>query len=121
MHSIHNKYAPPSLHNLWPKNSDRDLAIELRNASNYIIPKHNYAFFTRFPAYTLPKLWNDYNGTSKLHDNPFTFKICLKKELQNSDSYTTNPNQPPLIPIPPLLPPILLTPLPPPPPPPEFS
>ncbi len=81
MHSIHNKYSPPSMFNLWPKNSDRNTAFELRNANNYATPQVKYSFFTRFPAYTMPLLWNNYKGTAKLHDNPTTFKICLKNEL----------------------------------------
>ena len=85
------------MYNLWPKNSDRNTAVELRNANNYATPQVKHSFFTRFPAYTMPLLWNNYKGTAKLHDNPTTFKICLKNELLGTLS--------PPLPIPPLPPP----------------
>jgi len=83
MHSTHHSYAPKSLLNLWPKNSLRNLAMNLRNSDDYSLPKVNHSLFKKFPAYSLPLLWNTYKGSSILHGNRFTFLTSLKYELQN--------------------------------------
>ena len=57
------------------------------------------AFFTRFPLYTLPKIWNN-AGLITLYKNPTTFKIVLNEELQSGDE--TNRTH---LPLPPPLPP----------------
>jgi len=101
MHSIHYEYAPPALHKLWPKNNTRSIEYELRNANCYALPRVKYAMFQKFPAYNLTKLWNDYQGTSKLHDNKLTFTLELKKELLSGLNFNLMP-PPPLSPAFPL-------------------
>jgi len=86
MHSAHFKYAPAPFHNLWPTNLSRNLTQSLRNTDEYWVPRANYTFFTRFPAYNLAKLWNE-TGVVKLHQNPTTFKIALKHELHEFDPH----------------------------------
>ena len=97
MRSIHNNYAPGTLHNLWPKNTDRNIKIQLRNLNDYTLPKVNYSFFTRFPPYSFPLIWNTYEGTSKLQTSRFTFITYLKNEFLND-------HIPPTVPHPPTLP-----------------
>ena len=84
MHSTHFSYAPISTRNLWPRNEARNIGIQLRNSNNYSLPKCNYSFFSKFPAYTLPLLWNTYPGTSILQPNKTTFLTSLKNELLNT-------------------------------------
>ena len=83
-HSIHNNYAPSSFANNWIKNSDRNVPHHLRNSDDYYVPPAKLAFFTRFPLYTLPKIWNN-AGLITLYKNPTTFKIVLNEELQSGD------------------------------------
>ena len=94
-HSIHHQYAPPALHNLWPKNAARNLEHELRNANCYYMPKINYSITNRFPFYNLPKIWNNYQGSSKLHSNRTTFSISLLNELKNDPPPPSSPPLPP--------------------------
>ena len=54
MHSTHNDYAPNSLLKLWPRNTNRNLTMNLRNSLDYSLPKVNYSFFKKFPAYSFP-------------------------------------------------------------------
>ena len=101
-HSIYNNYAPSSFANNWIKNSDRNVPHHLRNSDDYYVPPAKLAFFTRFPLYTLPKIWNN-AGLITLYKNPTTFKIVLNEELQSGDE--TNRTHLPLPPPPPPQPP----------------
>ncbi len=85
MHTIHYETAPSSLLNLWPKNQIRNRNYELRNTDDYEIPRSNYAFFTRSPAYSFTKLWNN-STTVTPHRNHKTFKIAVKNMYLNSNS-----------------------------------
>ena len=67
-HSIHNKYAPTIFSSTWQLNSERNAAYDLRNATSYIVPPANFAFFERSPLHTLPKVWNN-AGIVTLQDN----------------------------------------------------
>ena len=80
MHSIHYGYAPAILRGLWHRNADRHIEHNLRNAQEYIIPRANYAFYTKTPAYALAKAWNT-APTARYHHNPTTFRISIKNEL----------------------------------------
>ena len=82
MHSIHYHTAPSSLINLWPRNIDRNLMYQLINNENYKIPRANYTFFTKSPAYSLPSIWNS-SPTLTPHTNPITFKIASKNHFLN--------------------------------------
>ena len=97
MHTIHYQTAPSSLINIWPKNNDRNPTYELRNINDYKIPRVNYSFYTRSPAYSFPTLWNAAN-TLTPHTNPITFKIASKNYFLDP---TPNPNPPPPPPPPP--------------------
>jgi hypothetical protein len=83
MHSIHYKYAPKILHNLWTLNSDRPTQHNLRNADEYEINRIRYNYLTNTPYHSLPKLWNTamHNLPAIFHSNPTTFKISLKESL----------------------------------------
>ncbi len=102
MHSIHYKTAPPSLHNLWPLNIENNPAYNLRNNNDYKIPKINYSFYSRSPAYSFTQLWNSSN-TLTPHRNSTTFKIAVKNKLLYPDH--TPPPPPPSPPPPPPNPP----------------
>lgn len=80
MHEIHHKYSPPSLHNLFQLNADRNVHYELRNQEDYFIPKLNYQCLKSHPFISLPKIWNSATPT-KLIANPYTFKRALKDEF----------------------------------------
>ena len=82
MHSIHYQTAPSALINLWPKNNERNPTYELRNNNDYLIPRINYSFFSRSPAYSFPSLWNTATSLTP-HRNPITFKIASKYHFQN--------------------------------------
>jgi len=74
MHSIHYSYAPPSLLHSWPKNTVRNIDHDLRNQNDYIVPRANLTFFTKFPLYTFPLAWNS-AGIFSFYNNTTTFKI----------------------------------------------
>ena len=82
MHSIEFNYAPLSYQNIWPKNNDRNLAYNLRNPDNYVVPAPNLEFFKRMPLFTLPTLWNNLPDF-KFHDNKFIFQRLLRELLFN--------------------------------------
>ncbi len=106
MHNIHYETAPASLLNLWPKNVDRNQNYNLRNNNDYQIPRANYNFYTRSPAYSFTTLWNESNLVTP-HRNPITFKIAVKHMLLNDDPIPIlTPPPPPPHPPPPPLPPI---------------
>ena len=89
MHAIYHGYALPVFEGLWPKNTDRDVQHELRNADEFVIPKVNLAFIKNFPPYSFPTTWNNF-GPNKYQPNPFTFKIALIQDLLAEQ----NPPQP---------------------------
>ena len=82
MYSIEFNYAPSSYQNIWPKNNDRNLAYNLRNPDNYVVPAPNLEFFKRMPLFTLPTLWNNLPDF-KFHDNKFIFQRLLRESLFN--------------------------------------
>ena len=54
MHSIHYDYAPSSFRNIFPKNCNREIIYELRNA----VPAARIELFKKFPLFTFPTAWN---------------------------------------------------------------
>ena len=80
MHAIYNNYAPPSFLNVWPKNVNRDLPHELRNESNFVLPRPRFEGFKKYPLYSFAKSWNE-SGDLRLYSNPTTFKITLRNQL----------------------------------------
>lgn len=83
IHEVQNGFAPSAFENIWPSNNSRNIEINLRNRSDLALPLPKTEMFKRFPAYTLPKLWNAQNFASKYHRNRLTFKTELKQELLN--------------------------------------
>jgi hypothetical protein len=82
MHSIVYDYCPTSFSNIWNTNEDRNPNLNLRNASQYIVPNPRIDLFKKSPLYSLPKLWNELDET-KLQTNRTTFKIVLCDKLLN--------------------------------------
>ena len=84
MHSIHHKYSPESLHNIFPSNNNRNLGYELRNNEDYSIPRIRFEYLRNFPLYSFPSTWNsapDY----KILAHPLSFKIALRNEILRSE------------------------------------
>ena len=84
MHAIEYKYAPTSYDNVWPKNSDREPAANLRNANDYYLPIPHTETFKKSTYYALPKAWNELCNEIKLQQIKITFKWALKAHLLES-------------------------------------
>ncbi len=94
MHNIHYETAPASLLNIWPKNIDRTQNYNLRNNNDYQVPRANFNFYTKSPAYSFTTLWNKSNLVTP-HRNPITFKIAAKNMLLNNDPIPIPVHPPP--------------------------
>jgi hypothetical protein len=81
MHAIEYNYAPSSFRNTWQKNSEREPAINLRNANDYFIPMPRTETFKKSTYYALPLAWNDLAIEIKYQENKITFKWALKAHL----------------------------------------
>jgi hypothetical protein len=81
MHAIEYNYAPSSFRNTWQKNSEREPAINLRNANDYFIPMPRTETFKKSTYYALPSAWNDLAIEIKYQENKITFKWALKAHL----------------------------------------
>jgi sarcosine oxidase/L-pipecolate oxidase len=84
MHAIEYKYAPASFDNVWIKNSDREPAVNLRNANDYYLPLPRTEAFKKSIAYALPSTWNELQPEIKYQENAITFKWALKAHLLES-------------------------------------
>jgi hypothetical protein len=80
MHSVEYGYCLTSFSNTWPKNANRVLSQQLRNANEFTIPPVHREVFKRFPLYSFPSTWNSL-GPLKFQSNRTTFKISLTDEL----------------------------------------
>ena len=81
MHSIDNKYAPPSFEFTWLKNNERDPLYNLRNANDYTLIHPRTETFKKSTLYSFPAAWNDLDPFVKYQTNKFTFKWALKAHL----------------------------------------
>jgi hypothetical protein len=84
MHAIEYKYAPASFNNVWIKNSEREPAINLRNANDFYLPMPRTESFKKSIAYSLPHTWNELQPEIKYQENAITFKWALKAHLLES-------------------------------------
>ena len=80
MHSIAFKYSPKSFDNIWIKNSERIIDLNLRNEDNFYVPAPKIDLFKKMPIYSLPLEWNNC-GILKFYENRFTFKHALREQL----------------------------------------
>jgi hypothetical protein len=78
VHSIYHKYSPPSLHNTWITNGQRENNYDLRNAASLYTPPARTVHAEKLPYFALPKMWNNLTD-QKFTQNPVTFKIEIKK------------------------------------------
>jgi hypothetical protein len=88
MHSVEYNYCLNSFTNTWPKNANRDLDHNLRNANDYIIPTVHRESFRRSPLYSFPQTWNSLRPV-KFQTNRITFRIFLTDELLSLTNPTT--------------------------------
>jgi hypothetical protein len=84
MHAIEYKYAPASFDNVWTKNSEREPAVNLRNANDYYLPLPRTEAFKKSIAYSMPFTWNELQPEIKYQENAITFKLALKAHLLES-------------------------------------
>jgi hypothetical protein len=54
MHSVEYNYCFRSFSNVWQKNANRDLAHQLRNSNDYIVPAALRESFKKSPLYSFP-------------------------------------------------------------------
>jgi hypothetical protein len=81
MHSIEHNLAPRSFSTTWTKNSDREPAINLRNANDFYLPHPRTETFKKSTYYALPSAWNALSPYIKYQPNKLTFKWALKAHL----------------------------------------
>jgi hypothetical protein len=81
MHSIEHNLAPRSFFTTWTKNSDREPAINLRNANDFYLPQPRTETFKKSTYYALPSAWNALSPYIKYQPNKLTFKWALKAHL----------------------------------------
>jgi hypothetical protein len=79
-HAVFHKYSPPSLHNTWTTNYDRNPDRALRDAQEIYIPLAINDQIKRLPFFAFAKNWNAL-PYDKYHANPTTFKIALTNHI----------------------------------------
>ena len=79
MHSIHFEYSPQALHNIFPRNSDRNVNYNLRNQDDYATVRVRFNALKKFPLYALPSIWNQADNNRYI-SNPFSFKYALREK-----------------------------------------
>jgi hypothetical protein len=80
MHTVAFNYNLDSFTNVWLKNDQRNIDINLRNSNDFILPMVHRESFRKCPLYSLPLSWNQ-AGDIKLQRNRCTFKIALLHEI----------------------------------------
>jgi hypothetical protein len=80
MHAIHFEYAPKSFTNIWTKNANRNININLRNNALYQLPFVRIEIFRKTPLYTLPAEWNVLGDLTLISDK-LPFLVALKLQL----------------------------------------
>ena len=71
---------PESFDGIWKTNSQRNLAIQLRNNGEFIIPFNRLETTKRFPLTVMPTMWNAASDVKNI-ENRISFKIHLKEHL----------------------------------------
>ncbi len=83
MHSVEYNYCFRSFSNVRLKNANRNLAHQLRNSNDYIVPAALRESFKKSPLHSFPTIWNSL-GPVKFQTNRLTFKLSLTYELLQS-------------------------------------
>ncbi len=65
---------------MWITNRDRNPALQLRYADDFVVPAHRFENVKRFPCFMFPKLWND-EPVRKLIPSRKIFCASLKSAL----------------------------------------
>ena len=89
MHSIYYNYSLSSFTDVLVRNDNRDLSYELRNLSDFKVPRARTESFKKLPLYNFPAAWNDI-GDLKFQVNKITFIIGLTNYL--FEQLETEPN-----------------------------
>ena len=76
-------HSPIIFRNRWLKNRERrslagNLGPDLRDDNDLFVPFSRTKFVSRFPLYSLPKLWNDLPDLVDIISNDTEFKFKLK-------------------------------------------
>jgi hypothetical protein len=79
-HAVFHKYSPPSLHNSWVTNYERNPDRALRDAQEIYIPLAINDQISKLPFFALARNWNEL-PYDKYHANQLTFKIALNNHL----------------------------------------
>ena len=79
MHSVYNKYAPPSFNDVWSLKSNHTEHI-LRNTNDFVVIAPRFEGFKKFPLYSFAKKWNE-SGDLRLYNNKITFSVALRDRL----------------------------------------
>jgi hypothetical protein len=80
MHTVAFNYSLESFSGVWPRNNQRNLDMNLRNATDFVLPPVQRESFRKCPLYSLPHAWNQ-SGDIKFQHNRTTFKLALLDEL----------------------------------------
>ena len=80
MHAINFNYSLSSFENVWIKNVNRNMNVQLRNDDQFQVIAPNTEWFKRYPLYSLPTEWNNC-GLLQSYENPITFYHVLKNKL----------------------------------------
>ena len=79
MHSIYNKYAPPSFDGVWSLKSN-NAEHTLRNTNDFVVIAPRFEGYKKFPLYSFSKKWNE-SSELRLYNNKTTFSIALREKL----------------------------------------
>jgi hypothetical protein len=80
MHAINFNNSIKSFENIWNKNINRDLNIQLRNDDLFQLPAPNCKLFKKMPIYSLPFEWNN-SEELKYYENYAFFINVLRNKL----------------------------------------
>jgi len=86
MHSIYYETAPSSFTDTWQTLAQRNPDLNLRNATDFLIPYPRIELYKRMPIYTLPNTWNSHD-TVRYYTNRTTFRIALHELLHATEQY----------------------------------
>jgi hypothetical protein len=89
MHSVAYGYVPPSFHDIWTLNQNRDINYELRNLDTLLSPTVHIELFRKIPVFSLSVVWNNLGEHNRYQCNKISFKIALTDLLFESTYYAT--------------------------------
>ena len=85
MHDFRQGLLPSSFANAWQTVGELNQRFPLRNASDYVIPRHRIELIRHFPSWYIPKLWNEFPNESGIKDilSRASFSVKLKQSIFN--------------------------------------